>query len=381
MEEPGLADRHNAMVLHGAKDLRAEQRPTSPPQADEVQIRIRGTGICGTDLHYYSQGRNGMFLVKTPLVLGHEACGVVRAVGSSVTTFQPGDRVVVEPQRPCGKCPECLRGRYNICPDLRFTGSASRDPPVQGTLQQYYNHPATFVHQLPPSLSFTEGALIEPLSVALHAVRRSGLVAGQTVLVLGAGAIGLLCAAVCKANGASNIAIVDVDRTRLDFATSEPPSGTRVADQSFLIPLSAKDGESKAEFASRLSQNILDSSTANATTNKKRFEVAFECTGVETCANIAIHSAAPGGKVVLVGMGSPLQTLNIGAAAVREVDLLSLWRYANTFPTAIDLVERGKIDLKPLVTHQFDLEKAGEALEMALSKPAGLIKVVITSDA
>ncbi|KAI7970170.1 hypothetical protein EIK77_008397 [Talaromyces pinophilus] len=366
---------HNAIVLYGAKYLRIEKRQTQNPEADEVQIRIRGTGICGTDLHYYSQGRNGMFIVKTSLVLGHEASGVVSAVGSNVTKFQPGDRVAIEPQRPCGKCRECLGGRYNICTDLEFTGSASRGPPIQGTLQEYYNHPAAFVHHLPESLSFVEGALIEPLSVALQAVRRSKLIAGQNVLILGAGTIGLLCAAVCKATGASDVTIVDVDQTRLDFATSQAPRGIQVADKSFLIPFSGQEGESKADFASRLSLEMLDSLKTN-----RRFDIAFECTGVETCVNIAIHSAAPGGKVVLVGMGSPLQNLNIGAAAVREIDLLSLWRYANAFPTAIELVQRGRIDFKSLVTHQFTLQRAEEALDVALKKPEGLIKVVITSD-
>lgn len=366
---------HNAIVLYGAKDLRIKKRQTQNPEADEVQIRIRGTGICGTDLHYFSQGRNGMFIVKTPLVLGHEASGIVSAVGSNVTKFQLGDRVVIEPKRPCGKCRACLGGRYNICTDLKFTGSASRDPPVQGTLQEYYNHPAAFVHHLPEPLSFVEGALIEPLSVALHAVRRSGLIAGQKVLILGAGAIGILCAAVCKATGASDVTIVDVDRTRLDFATSQAPQGTQVADQSFLIPFSGQEGESKADFASRLSREMLESLKTNS-----RFHMAIECTGVETCVNLAIHSAAPGGKVVLVGMGSPLQNLNIGAAAVWEVDLLSLWRYANTFPTAIDLVQRGRIDLKSLVTHQFTVERAEGALDVTLKKPEGLIKVVITPD-
>jgi L-iditol 2-dehydrogenase len=216
--------------------------------------------------------------------------------------------------------------------------------------------------------------LVEPLSVALHAVRKSGLIVGQNVLILGAGAIGLLCAAVCKGTGALDITIVDVDQTRLDFATSQAPRGTQVADRSFLIPFS-QEGESKADFASRLSREMFDSLKTH-----RRFDIAFECTGVETCTNIAIHCAAPGGKVVLVGMGSSLQNLNIGAAAVREVDLLSLWRYANTFPTAIDLVQRGRIDLKSLVTHQVGLTRAEEALDIALKKPEGLIKVVITSD-
>lgn len=175
-------------------------------------------------------------------------------------------------------------------------------------------------------------------------MRRSKLIAGQNVLILGAGTIGLLCAAVCKATGASDITIVDVDQTRLDFATSQAPRGTQVADQSFLIPFSGQEGESKADFASRLSLEMLDSLKTN-----RKFDIAFECTGVETCVNIAIHSAAPGGKVVLVGMGSPLQNLNIGVVAVREVDLLSLWRYANTFPTAIELVQKGKLTLSRML--------------------------------
>lgn len=244
---------HNAIVLYGAKELRIEKRQIQNPEADEVHIQIRGTGICGTDLHYYSQGRNVMFIVKAPLVLGHEASGVVNVVGPNVIEFQSGDRVAVEPQRPCGKCRECLGGRYDICTELKFTGSASRDPQVQGTSQEYYNDPAAFVHHLPKFLSFVEGALIEPLSVALHAVRRSGLIAGQSVLIRGAVATGLLCAAVCKTTGASDITIVDVDQTRLDFATSQTPQGTQVTDQLFLISFSDQEGEFKADFASRLS--------------------------------------------------------------------------------------------------------------------------------
>jgi L-iditol 2-dehydrogenase len=370
-----LSGHHQAAVLHGARDLRMEQRTTCPPQADEVQIRIRATGICGTDLHYYQHGRNGMFIVQTPLVLGHEASGEISAVGANVasTKFQVGDRVVVEPQRPCGVCTVCRSGRYNICPFLKFTGSASADPPVQGSLQQYYNHPAAFVHRLPTSLSFEEGALIEPLSVALHAVRRSGLIAGQSVLVLGAGAIGLFCAAVARSTGASNIGIVDIDQTRLDFATGESSRGTGVADTSYKIPTKGNESESKADFAARMSREILRAPDFS------RADIVFECTGVETCCNIAIHSAAPGGKVVLVGMGSPTQCLNIGAAAVREVDLLTLWRYANTFETAISLAAKGRLDLKSLVTHKFDLTHVADALETALKRPDDLIKCVITS--
>jgi L-iditol 2-dehydrogenase len=188
------ADTHIAAVLHGAQAMHIETKTTAPPKPDEVQIRIRATGICGTDMHYYQAGKNGMFLVRQPLVLGHEAAGKIVAAGNNVQQFQVGDRVAIEPQRPCKECKVCKSGRYNVCPRLLFTGSASADPPVQGSLQELYNHPAGFVHKTPDSITFEEGALLEPLSVSLHAVRRSGAGVGQSVLVLGAGAIGLLCA-------------------------------------------------------------------------------------------------------------------------------------------------------------------------------------------
>lgn len=364
---------HTAAVLHGAQDMRIETRTTTPPKPDEVQIRIRATGICGTDMHYYQAGKNGMFLVRQPLVLGHEAAGEIVAVGRNVQHFQVGDRVAIEPQRPCKECEVCKSGRYNVCPRLLFTGSASADPPVQGSLQELYNHPAGFVHRIPDSISFEEGALLEPLSVSLHAVRRSGVSVGQSVLVLGAGAIGLLCASLARSAGASRVVIADIDQARLDFALGRNGVQRAVATASYLIdPARAKD--LKEDFAKQIARETSQIEGSGAA------DIVFECTGVESCCNIAINSAAAGGKVVLVGMGNPMQGLHIGAAAAREIDLLAVWRYANTFPTAIQLVESGQVPLKQLVTHTFDLRDAEKALKTVLSKPADLVKCVITSD-
>ncbi|KAF9887855.1 hypothetical protein FE257_009515 [Aspergillus nanangensis] len=362
-----------ATVLHGAHDMRLETRPTTSPGPDEVQIRIRATGICGTDMHYYHSGKNGMFEVRQPLVLGHEAAGEIRAVGRNVThEFQIGDRVAIEPQRPCKTCEICCSGAYNLCPRLKFTGSASVDPPIQGSLQELYNHPAVGVHKIPDTISFEEGALLEPLSVALHAVRRSGLTIGQSVLVLGAGAIGLLCASLARAAGASRVGIVDIDQSRLDFAMGSDASRKALATASYRIDL-GKMADLKEGFANHIAQEIRQADGLGAA------DLVFECTGVESCVNIGINCTGPGGKVVLVGMGSPTQNLQIGAAAVREVDLLAVWRYANTFPTAIDLVQNGQVHLRPLITHTFELSRAETALETALAKPANLIKCVITS--
>ncbi|KAK4556230.1 hypothetical protein LTR86_006927 [Recurvomyces mirabilis] len=319
-------------------------------------------------MHYYSAGKNGMFVVKNPLVLGHEAAGEVVAVGSDVKDLKVGDRVAIEPQRPCSECKQCTTGLYNLCSNMKFSGSASADPPVQGSLQELYCHAAEYAHPLPDSVSWTEGAIVEPLAVAVHAVKRSELQADNSVLVLGAGAIGLLCAAVARSKGVKNIEMVDVDPARLEFAKAQG-----LADTIFTIPLRPNEGEEKVEFCIRMAKDIISQ-------NKERlFETIIECTGVETCVNIGIHAAAPRGRVVLVGMGSPMQSIRVGSAAVREVDLISVWRYASTFGTAIDLIASGKVAVKPLVTHIFQLKQAAEALDVVVAKPADLIKCVIVS--
>ncbi|PMD52827.1 GroES-like protein [Hyaloscypha bicolor E] len=345
-----LVKTHKGAVLYGAQDLRIEDCITTTPEDHQVQIRVRATGICGTDMHYFQNGRNGIYVVKEPLILGHEAAGEISAVGKNVTEFKIGDRVLMEPQRPCEKCVVCRRGRYNLCDRMKFSGSASCYPVVQGSLQQFYNHAASFVYRLPDNVSFVEGALVEPLAVALHAVRRSGVETGQSVLILGAGAVGLLCAGAAKIAGASSVNIVDIDEGKLNFAL----------------------GESRTDFAARIADETL------AQPGFGLVDVVFECTGADTCMNIAIQCATKGGKVVMVGLGTPVQSLNIGLAGVHEVDLLGIWRYANTFPTAIELLRTGQIDLKPMITHTFDLEKAADSLKFTLSRPDNLVKCVIT---
>ncbi|KAJ9143797.1 Alcohol dehydrogenase GroES-like domain-containing protein [Pleurostoma richardsiae] len=359
---------HRAAVLFGAKELRLEQVPTPELQPHEVQVAPRATGICGTDLHYYQNGRNGVYVVETPLVLGHEAAGEVVAVGAAVTTLRVGDRVAVEPQLACLACGQCSSGRYNLCPRMRFNGSASARPPAQGSLQELWNHPARLCYRLPDSVGFDEGALVEPLSVALHSVRKGRLEAGQRVVITGAGAIGLLCARVAKISGASSVVMVDVDEARLTFARRQ-----KLADQTFRAATSVAAGESAADFAARTAREMREALGVGEA------DLALECTGVESCVNICLAAAAPGSKVILVGMGRPLQQVNLGMALTREMELIGVWRYANTFQPAIDLIAAGMVDAKSLITHRFPMEKAAEALELALTKPADLIKCVLTS--
>lgn len=358
---------HQAWVLHSAQNIAFETTETLPPRNDEVQIAPRATGICGTDQHYYQNGRNGIYEITEPLVLGHEAAGQVVAVGADVTNLKVGDSVAVEPQQACLNCRHCRTGSYNLCGKMRFNGSASSKPPVQGSLQERFNHPARLVYPLPKTVSYEEGAMVEPLSVAVHSVRKANIQAGQTVLITGAGAIGLLCASVAKVSGASRVAMVDVDEARLDFARQQG-----LADSTLIMPFGPAEGETSTEMTARLAKDLVGELPGPP-------DVSFECTGVETCLNLCVHSNAPGGRVIVVGMGKPLQTLSLGVALVREIEVIGVWRYANTFPTAISLLETRRVDVKPLVTHTFDLAQAEEALKLVVAKPANLVKCLITS--
>ncbi|CAH0047326.1 unnamed protein product [Clonostachys solani] len=271
---------HKAALLYGAKSLKLTTVDTPPLGSHEVQVAPKATGICGTDMHYYQNGRNGIYTIESPLVLGHEAAGEVVAVGSDVHGLKPGDRVAVEPQLACFVCPKCRLGQYNMCSSMRFLGSASARPPASGSLQQLYNHPASLVYRLPDSLSYLEGAMVEPLSVAIHSVRKARLQAGQTVLITGAGAIGLLCASVARISGALRIAMVDVDGTRLEFAKAQG-----LADATMLIPFGGNEGETSIEFSTRMAKELSSSEAG-----MRPADVAFECSGVESCLNLCVAS-------------------------------------------------------------------------------------------
>ncbi|THY13756.1 sorbitol dehydrogenase-like protein [Aureobasidium pullulans] len=351
-----------ASVLHGAKDLRIEPRQVPAPSANEIQVAVHSTGLCGSDLHYYNHNRNGDILVREPLTLGHESSGVVTAVGSSVSNFQPGDRVALEVGVPCDSCHRCEQGRYNICKDMKFRSSAKSFPHFQGTLQGRINHPAKWCHKLPEGMSMELGALLEPLGVAIHAYRRSLMQPGQTALVFGAGAVGLLAAAVAKTKGAKTIIIADIDAGRVDFAVKNG-----FAHHGFVVPMKrGKDTDENLAIARETADGIAkvtdDSGSAIG-----EVDVVFECTGVPTCVQSGIYATKPGGRVMLIGMGIPIQTLAMSSAALREVDLVGVFRYANTYPEGISIATSPSApDLSKLVTHKYKgLESCVDAFGMA----------------
>lgn len=353
-----------ASVLHGAGDLRIESRSISPPGPADLQVAVRSTGLCGSDLHYYRHYRNGDIIVREPMSLGHESAGVVVAVGSDVKGFELGDKVALEVGLPCEHCTRCKEGRYNICKDMKFRSSAKAFPHAQGTLQDRINHPAAWCHKLPENVSLDLGALLEPLSVAIQASRRAQLGAGSTVLVFGAGAVGLLVAAMARISGASTVVIADIDEGRVNFAVEN-----NFAHRAFTVPMKrGSTTEENLEIAKETAAAI-GKITKESGDVVGEVDAVFECTGVPSCLQASIYASRPGGKVLLIGMGTPIQTLPISAAALREVDLMGVFRYANTYPTGVQVVSQngpGYPNFAKLVTHRYrGLDSAAEAFEMA----------------
>ena len=372
-------------------------------------MSVKATGLCGSDLHYYTHGRNGNFVLRSPLVLGHEASGVVTAIPSSASedqnrlsptsnpisdfNLQIGDRVALEVGLPCRTCKLCARGRYNLCPKLSFRSSAKTFPHADGTLQTSITHPAELCHKLPENVTFEQGVLVEPIAVCLHAINRSvsagsGMtgapMAGSSALVLGAGAVGMLAAATLSVIGVTEIVVADIDAPRLRIAAGI--GGGRFNLKTHLLPRKAPAPtiEATLEDASSLAAEVCRSSSLPG-----GFDRVFECTGVPSCVQLGIFASTPGGKLVLVGMGTPTQTLPLGAAALREVDIVGVFRYANCYPAAIELFANGLLDgiVEALVTHRVPLEDGEKAFRLAANAArAGedegrvAVKVIITSD-
>ncbi|XP_029431007.1 sorbitol dehydrogenase isoform X2 [Rhinatrema bivittatum] len=313
---------------------------------------MHSVGICGSDVHYWQHGRIGDFIVKKPMVVGHEAAGTVVKVGPSVTHLKPGDRVAIEPGVPRENDEFCKTGRYNLSPTIFFCAT----PPDDGNLCRYYAHNASFCYKLPDNVTFEEGALIEPLSVGIHACRRAGITLGSKVFICGAGPIGLVTLLVAKMMGASQIVISDLSTCRLEKA--------KELGADFTLQIIK---ESPKEVAEKV-EGVLGCMP----------EVSIECTGVESCIQAGIYATRSGGTLVLVGLGPSMVHLPIVDAALREVDIRGIFRYCNTWPMAIAMLAAKKINVAPLVTHRFPLEQALEAFETT-KKMLG-VKVMLKCD-
>ncbi|CAJ0582587.1 unnamed protein product, partial [Mesorhabditis spiculigera] len=339
-------------VLHAKDDLRMEQKPIPSPGPKQLLVKIHTVGICGSDVHYWTHGAIGPFVVKAPMVVGHETSGIVAEVGSDVQGFSVGDRIALEPGSPCRGCEHCKIGQYNLCPEMRFFAT----PPIDGTLTRYAVHDADFCFKLPDHVTFEEGALLEPLSVAVHTVKRSGLRIGQKALILGSGPIGILTLLTAKAAGASEVLVTDIDDGRLALA--------KKLGADHVVNVRGKSVDSaKQEIISLLRQ---------------RPHVSMECTGVATSIETAINATVSGGCIVLVGLGADRVELPMVEAATREIDIRGIFRYANCYPTALELVASKRVDLTPLTRAHYTLEETEEAFKRA--QKADVIKVFINCE-
>jgi len=349
----------DAAILRGVKSLRIERRKVPPPAAEEVQVTINCVGICGSDMAYWAKGVAGGFLEldfsEDALCkgyegrMGHECAGTVRRVGSKVKHLQVGDRVALEPGVPCGDCPDACRiGRYNLCPNVRFIGSAVNKVP--GAMCTVFNHKASFCYKLPASVSLEEGAMLEPMCVSLHAVTRSKVRPGFHVLVSGAGPIGLMTALCAKAAGASTVTITDMVDAKL----------AKAAEIGVEYRIKADD----PDLLARMEQNI-----------GRKFDCCFECCGVAAALQNCVKAAISGGTVCVVANFGNSTPVPLQEAARREIDIIGVYRYCNLYPVALSLLENGKVNLKPLISKKFQLSEANEAFEyFATGEP---VKVII----
>ncbi|OQE22901.1 hypothetical protein PENFLA_c012G03828 [Penicillium flavigenum] len=384
--------------LHGPQQLRLEERSMPSISPSDVRIRVRSTTLCGSDMHYFKFAKNGSIEVKEPLCGGHEAAGEVVEVGATALEtgkFKVGDSVAIESGVACLECDRCEAGRYNICAKMRFRSSGASFPHFQGTLQEFVDHPAEWCHKLSNTLSYDDGALLEPLSVCVHSVNRAGMKQGAQCLVLGAGAVGLLCAAVAKIEYKSPVVIADVDEGRVAFALEHG-----FADVGFVVdPKKAETIESRLSVGKDLAIQIGKQQWPEGE-EVGQFDHVFECTGVESCVQTSIYVSSPsilklarklillqaatnGGNVVLVGMGTAIQTWPIAELTGREINVVSVWRYANCYPRAIEIMEGVRANsLKPdvtkLITHRFvGLDSIPSAYDTAGKTRDGESKLVI----
>ena len=321
--------------LHGQHDLRLETVPDSKPGEGEVLVRIGAGGICGSDLHYYQDGGFGPIRVREPIVLGHEAAGTVERLGPGVSGLSEGDRIAVNPSRPCGQCRYCREGLYQHCLEMRFFGSALRFPHEQGLFRDRMVVPARQCVPVSQSTSVAAAACSEPLAVCLHAANRAGDLAGSRVLVTGAGPIGVLCAAVARHRGAAQVVVTDLHDQPL--AVAWRMGATEVLNI-------GAEPQALARFEAE----------------KGHFDVAFECSAAAPAIESAIRTVRPQGQIVQVGVS--------GAQPVAINALVGTHRFHAEFAEAAGLIDSGAIDVTPMITHSFPPEDLVEAFRVAADR-------------
>jgi len=333
-----------ALVCHAPHDLRLQDWPAEPLQAHQLRVRVAFGGICGSDLHYYHEGGFGTVRIQHPMVLGHEVSGVITELGAQVkrADLKPGQTIAISPSRPCGHCEYCLSGMPNHCLDMRFYGSAMRNPHIHGAFAEEVIIEAHQAHVLAPSVSLSMAACAEPISVGLHAIQRAGSVFGKTVLVTGCGPIGNLLIGGLRRAGASRIVAVDVS----DY----PLSVARAMGADETINLSTQVDRLEAFKA-----------------DKGRIDVMFEASGHPSALQANLELIKPRGVIVCVGVGNDI-SLPINRVVAKELELRGTFRFHEEFATAVRFLNEGLIDPRPVISHIVPSEKAVDGFRMAGDK-------------
>ena len=340
---------NKTFYMTGIEKIELGEAPMPKIGPDDVLIKVQSVGVCGSDLHYYRSGAIGDFKVEFPFVLGHEAAGVVEDVGENVTTLKKGDRVCMEPGVPCMKCEECLSGHYNLCRDVRFWAT----PPYDGVLSEYVAHPAAFTFKIPDNMSFTEGALVEPLAIGLHACNMGGVKLGQTVAIMGAGCIGLVTLLAAKAYGATRIIVGDVLDKRLDKARELGAIAVNTKEEDFVAKV----------------MELTDGRGA---------DVCIDCAGFSATVDSCLSCAKPAGVVIIVGLGQDrVDGFNTSIMSTKELTVKSIFRYRNLYPTAINAIADGRIDVESIVSHRFTFDDTINAFATCHRDIRNVVKGVI----
>ena len=329
---------NRSAVLTKALVLNVVERPEPVPDPHQVLVEVRAVGVCGSDVHYYEHGRIGSYVVAEPMVVGHEAAGVIVATGAAATARFVGERVALEPGVPCRGCGQCLQGRYNLCPEVEFFAT----PPVDGAMCQLVAIDAAFAHPAPESVTLEQAAMAEPVSVGVWAAQKAQIGPGDRVLVTGAGPVGLFAAQVARAFGGVAVTISDPSEFRLEVARE---LGLHTHQPGHLL-----SGE---------------------------YDVLVECSGAQAALTAGMSALAPAGRVVLVGMGADTVTIDVPLMQGRELTLTGTFRYANTYPLALDLIASGAVQVDPVITHRFDIGRAEDALTVGRRDSRALKAVVV----
>lgn len=337
-------------VMEGIGKMKIIEREIPKIKPNEVLIKVEYVGICGSDIHYYEHGRIGDYVVTPPFVLGHESSGEVVKIGKEVSHLKVGDKVALEPGKPCGHCRYCKEGKYNLCPEVLFFAT----PPIDGVFQEYVAHDSELCFRLPSNVGTLEGALIEPLSVGFHAANQGMAHIGQTALVFGAGCIGLVTMMALMAEGVSNIYVVDVIEKRLDKALELGATG---------VINSAK-------------VNVLKE--VEKLTCGNGIDLTVDTAGMKVTINQAVHVAKKGSTIVLVGYSADERLLfPINLALDKELIIKTVFRYRHIYPMAIQSVAAGKINIKGLVTNIFNFSDIQNAMDESVNNKSNIVKSVV----